>query len=205
MPKAGSPRKEDRTRELLAAALTEFAANGFGGTRLDDVASRAGVSKGTVYLYFASKEELFKAVVRSAIVPKIAAAEGELSALAGSCEALLRRVLTGFQRDVGDSELRVIVRLLIAEAGRFPELADFYYEEVVRRGLATIRAIVARGVETGEFRATALADFPQLLVAPVIMAIVWKTLFERRQQLETGPLIEAHLDLIMRALKEPGP
>ena len=202
MPKAGAKR-EARADDIVKAALAEFAANGFAATRIEDVARRAGVAKGTLYLHFTDKEALFKAVVRSSIVSKLEQGEIAAAGFEGSAEALVRGLLLTFVKEIVSSELSAIIRLLIAESGRFPELADFYYDEVVRRAMGALRAIVARGVATGELRQTAVQDFPQILAAPLIMAVVWRTLFERRQPLDTEMLVTVYLDTMFAGLRAP--
>jgi AcrR family transcriptional regulator len=194
-------RRDARAQTLIAAALEEFKAKGYAAARLDDVARRAGVAKGTLYLYFDSKEALFKAVVRSAILPAIERAEGAAAASDGSAADLLRQLVRTATRDIVESDGREVLRLLIGEAGRFPDLADFYYEEVVQRAMAAVRGIVARGVASGEFRRTALDAMPQAVVAPLILAAVWKTLFERRHPLDAAALVELHLDLTLDGLR----
>ncbi|HET8727991.1 MAG TPA: TetR/AcrR family transcriptional regulator [Alphaproteobacteria bacterium] len=193
-------RKEERPQEIVDAALKEFAINGYAATRLDDVARRAGISKGTIYLYFGSKEELFKAVVRKSVVPQLERVEDLLAAFDGTAEALIRLQITTLQRAILETEVRDIVRLIIAEAATFPDLAEFYFHEVIERGKGILGRTIAFGVARGEFRDTGLAAFPQLLVAPVVMALIWKTLFERHDPLDLDGLIETHLDLLLNGL-----
>src|SRR5262245_37923422 len=143
-------RKDARPAEILDAALDLFAERGFAATRMDDVAARAGVTKGTVYLYFKTKEELFKALVRAELLPNLAAVEQA----AGTEPAadLLERLVHMWTERVLPSRVGVLPKLIIAEAGNFPELAKFYLHEVIHRGLALVRGVIARGVAAGEFR-----------------------------------------------------
>ncbi len=198
-PAEPSGKREDRGREIVAAAQAEFVGKGYAATRLDDVARRAGVAKGTLYLYFPSKAELFQAVVRAAIVSRVA--EGEAAAAGGLAEAALRRALHGFAAQITAPGTREVVHLVIAESARYPEIADFYYAEVVQRGLAIIRGLVERGVAAGEFRPTALDRFPQALMAPVVMSLIWKVIFDRHSELDVEGLVETHLDLVLNGLK----
>lgn len=138
-------RKEARPQELLAAALDLFVERGFAATRLDDVAKAAGVSKGTLYLYFSSKEDLFKAVVRESIVPLIGEAEGMIGEFSGDSEELFRTVMTNWWQNIGTTKLSGLPKLMMAEAGNFPELARFYQEEVVNRGEKLVASMLARG------------------------------------------------------------
>ena len=167
-------RKDARPQELLAAALDLFVERGFASTRLEDVARRAGVSKGTLYLYFSNKEELFKAVVRENIVPVIGDAEDTIAAFDGHSAELLRHVLLGWWERLGATKASGIIKLVTSEAGNFPELATFYREEVIERSTAMIGGLVARAVARGEFRAVDPVVMTQVLVAPVLMLITWK-------------------------------
>ncbi len=144
-------RKESRPGELLHAALECFAERGFAATRLEDVAARAGVTKGTAYLYYASKEDLFKAVVRGYLVPVIASLEAAADA-PGPVFQLLERVVGLFVEKVYESPLSAIPKLVISEAGNFPELAGFYLEEVIDRGRRLVGKLLNRGIASGEFR-----------------------------------------------------
>jgi AcrR family transcriptional regulator len=167
-------RKDARPQELLAAALALFVERGFASTRLEDVARRAGVSKGTLYLYFANKEELFKAVVRETIVPVIGDAEDIVASFEGHSADLLRDILGGWWERIGATPASGIVKLIIAEAGNFPDLARFYQEEVIVRGSRMIASVLARGVARGEFRPLDVDVTTQVLIAPILMLMTWK-------------------------------
>ena len=145
-------RKEARPEEITAAALELFVERGFAATRLEDVAARAGVSKGTVYLYFANKEELFKAVVREGLVSPIAEMKDYVAQFPGSTFDLLRMLVLGWWEKVGATRMAGIPKLLLGESGNFPELVRFYLAEVVEPGHAVMTAIVKRGIARGEFR-----------------------------------------------------
>jgi AcrR family transcriptional regulator len=205
-PRARRSRKENdsRPQEIVDAAFQEFAAKGFAGTRLEDVATRAGVSKGLPYLYFKTKEELFKAVVKSIVTPAFDAIRTEVETTPLSTEAFLKGPFLTFLQNIVGSRRATIARLLIAEGPKHPELTAFYYEHLLSRGLATLRALIDRGVERGEFRATPLRDFPQLLIAPVLTAILWRALFERHLHLDTDRLLETHICLLLDAIRAPG-
>jgi AcrR family transcriptional regulator len=186
------------------AAFQEFAAKGFAGTRLEDVAARAQVSKGLPYLYFKTKEELFKAVVKSIVTPAFDAMRNEVETTPLSTEAFLKGPFLAFLQNIVGSRRATIARLLIAEGPKHPELTAFYYEHILSRGLATLRALIDRGVQRGEFRATPLRDFPQLLIAPVLTAILWRALFERHLHLDTDRLLQTHIGLLLDAIRAPG-
>jgi len=194
-------RKEQRPEEILNAALEEFIAKGYAGTRLDDVARRAGISKGLVYVYFDTKEDLFEAVIRTFLVPHVEMLQGEIEGSQLSSEALLRGPVLGLMKKIVNSRVHELVRLLIAEGQRHPDLTAFYYEEVVSRGMSVIRTIIDLGIARGEFRETPLRDFPQLVIAPMLMAMVWKLLMERHRPLDAERILETHVELLLQFLK----
>lgn len=189
-------RKEERPQEITEAALAAFAERGYAATRVDDVAKRAGVSKGLLYLYFKTKEELFKAVVRSLVVPRIDALTASIDTSELSAEEFLRGPFLDFVKTVPGSPVSVVIRLLIAEGPKHPDLVEFYWDNVVSRGLATITELLERGVANGEFRRSAVNELPHLLVMPVIFSVVFKLLFAQ-QSLDTDRLIETHIDMLI--------
>ncbi len=176
--------------------MDEFIARGFAATRLDDVAKRAGVAKGTIYLHFKDKEALFEELIRTAIVPLVS----RLTATPPPVDASVRDMVEGFARvfiqEVAETRRGDLVRLVVAEGPRFPEVADFYYREVVSRGLAGMRALIERGIARGEIRQKNLARYPQILVAPAIIAVIWQSLFSRHAPLDANEMFRIHLDLI---------
>jgi AcrR family transcriptional regulator len=196
-------KKDDRPQEIVDAAFEEFAAKGFAGTRLEDVAARARVSKGLPYLYFKTKEELFKAVVRSVITSHFDVMRGQMETTTLSVEAFLKGPFLGFIQELVSSKRAFIARLLIAEGHKHPELTKFYYDNVVSRGIEAMTRLIDRGVEQGEFRPTALREFPQLLFAPVLSAVLWRALFERHHHLDTNKMLETHVGLIVDAIRAP--
>jgi TetR/AcrR family transcriptional regulator len=146
-------RKAERPGELLQAALELFVEKGYAATRVDAVAQRAGVSKGTLFLYFPSKEELFKAVVRENLSGRFAEWNLELETYQGNSAELLHYCMSSWWKRIGSTPASGISKLMMGEAANFPELARFYQDEVVQPGIALIRRILQRGVERGEFRA----------------------------------------------------
>ncbi len=196
-------RKDNRPEEIVAAAFEEFAAKGFAGTRLEDVAARARVSKGLPYLYFKTKEELFKAVVRSVITSHFDVMRGQMETTTLSVEAFLKGPFLAFIQELVGSKRAFIARLLIAEGHKHPELTKFYYDNVVSRGIEAMTRMIDRGVERGEFRKTALRDFPQLLFAPLLTAVLWRALFERHHHLDTNKMLETHVGLMVDAIRAP--
>jgi AcrR family transcriptional regulator len=193
LPRAA--RQAERRQAILDAALDEFAARGFAATRLEDVAARAGVAKGTIYLYFRDKESLFQELVRTLLSPLIGTLiDGHLADL--PVRAVGEAVADLFVREIFGTRRKDVIWLIIAEGPRFPKLAEFYYHEVIERVLPAMRAIMARAVARGELKRDALARFPQLLVAPALTAIVWEGLFGRFAPLDIRALMRAHIDLL---------
>jgi AcrR family transcriptional regulator len=195
--------KDTRPLEIVAAAFEEFAVKGFAGTRLEDVAARARVSKGLPYLYFKTKEELFKAVVRSVITPYFDAIREQMLTSGLSSEAFLKGPFLAFLQEVVGSKRASITRLLIAEGHKHPELTAFYCDHIIARGYESLQALIDRGVAQGEFKPTALRDYPQLLIAPVLFAVVWRSLFEWHRHLDTDKLLETHIGLMLDAIRAP--
>ena len=203
-PAAGAraERRNDRRAAILSAALEEFAARGFAATRLDDVARRADVAKGTIYLYFRDKESLFQELVRTMLSPLVGAIAGApLRDL--PIRAVVEMIFDVFVNEIYATRRKDVIRLILAEGPRFPKLAEFYYREVIGRVLPVIRARLMLAVERGELTNDALARFPQLLVAPALLAVLWSGLFGRFAPLDARELMRAHLDLLFD--KENGP
>lgn len=184
----------ERRATILAAALDEFSERGFTGTRLEDVARRAGVAKGTIYLYFRDKESLFQELVRAMLTPVV----GTIEALGGTdlpFAALSDRIAELFVREIYETRRKDVIRLMIAEGRRFPKLAEFYYREVLSRIIAALRATLQRAAARGEVPA-GLVDFPQIIAAPGLVAIVWNGLFGRFEPLDVRALMKTYLELL---------
>jgi AcrR family transcriptional regulator len=194
-------RKDDRPAEITEAALAAFAENGYAATRVEEVAKRAGVSKGLLYLYFKTKEELFKAVIRSFLSPRIDALIDGIERTDLSAEEFLRGPFLALVRSLPKSPVKVLVRLMIAEGPKHPDLVAWYWENVVSRGLDALRSVVTKGVNSGEFRKSALDEFPQLLIAPVLVSVIWTSLFQPHSRLDTDRFITAHLELVLSSIK----
>lgn len=186
-------RKDARPQELMAAALDLFVERGYAATRLDDVAARAGVSKGTLYLYFNNKEDLFKAVVREHLVPVLGEAEQTLENYEGTSKDLLHTILMSWWERVGATQLSGLMKLMMAESGNFPEVAQFYHDEVIERGEALVERTLEYGMKRGEFRQLELRDAAQVVIAPVMMLMLWQHSFELCEAKVTSP--EAYLGM----------
>src|SRR5690348_705946 len=195
-------RKEARPAEIVAAGLELFVERGFAATRLFEVARRAGVTKGTLYLYFESKDALFKAVVRETIVPAIAEGERLAKAHQGPAADLLRQLLGDWWRGMNREGLSGIPKLVMAEAGNFPELARFYSEEVVKRGHQLVGSILKRGVARGEFRSLDVPMTVKLAFAPLIHATNWRHSFALciREGFDPERYLASHLDIFLRGI-----
>lgn len=201
--KPGPPRrrrKEERPSEILAAAIAVFSEKGFSAARLEDVAERAGVAKGTIYLYFATKEELFEAVVRDAFTPVLKRMTGAMVLPELSSTMLVKLMIRTLYSQMVATERREILRLLVAEAKRFPDLVAFYHREAISRGKAIMKEILARGVASGEFRDGPATRYPEVVIGPAILAAVWKLVFEPQESMDLDQMIEAHLDLIFSGI-----
>ena len=196
-------RKDARPQELLAAALDLFVERGFASTRLEDVAKQAGVSKGTLYLYFTNKEDLFKAVVRENIIPTLGEAEETIATYEGSSADLFRDLMMNWWQRVGNSKVSGITKLMMAEAGNFPELARFYHEEVISRSDAMIASVIQRGIDNQEFRIPNDIHSIRVLVAPVLMLMMWKHSFGPCQIAPTTPetYIERFIDICLHGIQ----
>jgi AcrR family transcriptional regulator len=192
---ARTARREKRRTAILAAALEEFAARGFAATRLDDVARRARIAKGTIYLYFRDKESLFQELVRTMLSPLVGTIEAA-PLRDVPIRSVAEMIVDVFIKEIYGTRRKDVIRLIISEGPRFPKLAEVYYREVIARVLPVIRGRLALAVERGELSRDALARFPQLLVAPALVAVIWNGLFGRFAPLEIRELMRAHLDLL---------
>lgn len=197
-------RKEARPAELTAAALDLFVEKGFAATRLDDVAIRAGVSKGTLYLYFDSKEALFKAVVEEGIVPFLVAAEQQIAEYEGATIDLLHSLLFGWWQQIGATRLAGVTKLVISESRNFPEVTQYYHDKVIVRGSALLRTVLQRGIERGEFRPLDVEAAIQVMFAPLLMLVVWRFSFNCCGT-DTDPetFLQTHFDLLVHGLCQP--
>ncbi len=200
-------RKEARPAELVAAAIELFVEKGFAATRLEEIAARAGVSKGTVYLYFSSKEDLFKAAVREGVVPHLAEVERLIEEDTGSVADLLRNILLNAWHVSGDSPVGGLPKLLVAEARNFPVLARFYYDEVISRSTRLFIVLLERGIARGEFRPFDVKIMERIILAPFLMHTIWR---HSLSCCEASPLSSEHyateaIELILRGLRADKP
>lgn len=199
-------RKDARAPEILDAALACFADKGFAATRMDDIAARAGITKGTIYLYFDSKEAVFKALARQSIGAQIAAIVEQVAASQVHSAELLRFVVGSMGHFARTSDRIVLPRVLLAEAGNFPELAEFWRREIIDRGLGLFETIIRRGVARGEFRDVPPQHAARLCVAPILILIFWRTIFGKFDDApyDYEGLIETHIGTLLRGLSPDG-
>ena len=197
-------RKDARPEEIITAALEVFADRGFAATKLEDIARRAGVTKGTIYLYFENKEALFKALIRQTIVPVIAQGEELAKSFPGSARELFERLVREYWRLVGETSLVGIPKLMMAEANNFPELARFYYEEVVTRGHRLMAGVLERGIKAGEFRPVNVAVATKLAMAPVMHAVVARKAFSAcmPEGFDVASYLDTHIDLYLHGISK---
>ena len=194
-------RKAERPQEILEAAFVEFSRNGYAMTTLDRVAEHAGVTKGTIYVYFENKEHLFISMVREVTKAALDTVHEMLETHEGTTADLLRAQFSFiYQHIVEDRRRREVLRMLIAEAPRFPELADRYHQEILRPCLDMLRQAIRRGMDRGEFRNSAIVDLPQIVIAPIALVDIWMMMFDDRQPLDMKAYFNAHLDLVLNGL-----
>ena len=198
-------RKEARPAEFVAAALEQFAMKGFAATRMEDVATSAGVSKGTLYLYFDSKESLFRAVIQEGIVPVLDDGADLVDTFEGSSGNLLRALMQGWWQRIGHTPLAAFPKLLVSESGNFPELAAYYHDAVILRGRSILRRALQRGIAAGEFRNVDLETAIDVIFAPVLMMVIWQYSMGIGCGTENNPstYLQNHLELTLGGLSSP--
>lgn len=197
MPTRRQEASEQRREAILAAGLVVFSTDGFAAAKLDDVATKAGVAKGTIYLHFKDKQDLFEQIVRGAMEPIVDQLErvAELPDL--PTDALLARLFELFQTQVLTTDRRFVIRLVLTEGARFPEIASFYHREVVSRGLALLKMIMTRGIARDEVAPADPAYFPHLVFAPLVMALMWDGLFSAFEPIDIERLLSAHRQTLL--------
>jgi AcrR family transcriptional regulator len=195
-------RKQARPAEILDAALSMFAEKGYAGTRMDEIAKRAGVTKGTIYLYFENKEAVFKTLVRESIGATLAGVTANMGNFKGPAKELIRFALGTMGHLLTTSDRVVLPKIIIAESGNFPELACFYREEIIDKGLALMSALIERGIAQGEFRSVPVQHAVRLCIAPVLLGAIWRVTFGQFDPIayDYKGLIDTHLDVLFRGL-----
>jgi AcrR family transcriptional regulator len=196
-------RKEARPAEIMAAALDVFVERGFAATKLDDVAARAGVSKGTLYLYFASKEELFKAVIQQGILPVLEQGEEMLAQHSGDAASLLCALINHWWEVVGKSKLAGILKLIVSEGGNFPEVARYFHDNVSQGIDELLGKVLQAGIEKGEFRPVDIESAIDAIAAPILMRAIWEysiAPYCSRGQKDSDVYLRTNIDLLLNGL-----
>jgi len=199
-------RKEARPLELLDAALDLFVERGFAATRCEDVATRAGVSKGTLYLYYPSKEELLKAVIRHNVVNQIKEGADVVRQFEGSTADLLALMMRLWWERIGETPAAGIVKLLMCEVRNFPEIAQFWIDEVISPAHGMVAELVQRGIDSGEFRPVRVDDVVHALISPLLFLVMNKHSLGAcvaSAKLDPRAIIEAQIDLVLNGLHAP--
>lgn len=199
---ARSAKAVARREAILNAALDEFSARGFAMARLDDVARRAGVAKGTIYIHFKDKEALFQELILFQLNPVVGSFE---TALVSDLplRTIIDQAIEIFVREIYGTHRKQVMRLIISEGPRFPTLAEFYYREVLARMLKAVRSRLRRALERGEIADDTLIRFPQLLGAASVIAIIWHGLFDRFEPLDVRSMMRAYFDRLFSAPRGP--
>jgi AcrR family transcriptional regulator len=191
-------RKDARPAEILAAALQIFGERGYEATRLDDVARLAGCTKGTIFLYYRNKADLFRAAVRESVLPLVEAYERTVDAHSGSSRDLLEKLLRARWEDVNRNRFSAMVKLMLAETHNYPDLARFCHDEFIERNQALLRRVLQRGVDRGEFRPVDVAQLARFVVAPILFAVVWRHAFEHA--LESRFSLEEYFEISLQVM-----
>ena len=193
---AAEQRKQQKREAILAAAFTVFLEKGFAASTMQAIASRAGVTKGTVYLYFSDKNMLFQEAIRSKASPVFAGMNQQLKATSGNVKQQLHQAFTAFQESITSANMPDVLRLLISEGLAFPQLIEFYFEEFVQPTLAQYQHILLRAAKQGELHNPGICQYPQLVMAPFIMNMLWHNLFKQVDSYTTKDMITVHLDTL---------
>ncbi len=196
-------RKSARPAEIIEAAFATFSQRGFNNTRVEDVAKQAGISKGLLYRYFDTKDTLLKAVIQHYVTPRLDQLQAAVDNHKTSTEDFLRGPFLHFAQQLPQSPVAMIIRLIITEGSQHPELTEFYWHTVVKRAMRMLQQLIHKSVNQNEFAANVVEDFPQLLVAPILLSSVWAHLFSSYQPLETNRFIASHINIVIYALKHP--
>ena len=192
--------KEEKNKALIDAALAVFSRVGFAAAKMDDVAREAGVSKGTVYLYFDSKEQLFEEMVKANMAPLMTEITENLTRPSISASERLKSHMKFFYTKILNTNRRQIMRLIMAEGPNFPHLAEFYHANVLSRGQAVIKTIIQQGIDDGEFRDRQGHGLVQNIVAGALVAGIWKLVFDPFQPLDLDAYFDTHVDIILNGL-----
>lgn len=195
-------RKHARPQEILDAALLVFAEKGFAAARVEDIAKQAGVTKGTIYLYFPSKEVVFKSLVRESIGTTLDTVIENAKAYTGPSADIVRMALSRIALFLTNSDLAVLPKIILSETGQFPELARFYRAEIIDKGIGFLSGVIERGIERGEFRTVPPQQAARLCIAPALLCAIWRSTFAKfdSEPYDYKALIDTHIDVLLRGL-----
>jgi AcrR family transcriptional regulator len=203
MTSARAAKSAKRRAAILAAALDAFCEKGFAATRVEDVAAKAGVAKGTIYLNFKDKQALFEELIRSTLGTHLAKLEAARLTRGLRMRDAVEAIASPMIESAGKGRLGDLVRLMLAESGRFPDLAEFYYREVVARAMAAVRRLARQAISEGELAGDELVRFPQIIGAPMLVTLVWTALFDKFAPLNSRAMLRAYLDLVFPPRRAP--
>ncbi|MGX5805391.1 TetR/AcrR family transcriptional regulator [Bradyrhizobium sp. Arg314] len=193
-------RKARRPQEILEAAFEEFTGKGYAATRVEDVAARLGVTKGTIYLYFPTKDELFEAMTRHMSAP-FSDLRASVATLEGPCSERLKALFRlAYEKVVNDRRMRELLRLSLAEGARFPHIVDRHHDEFIAPLEDAVGALIRQGVSSGEFHQTAAASAPGVVISPILHASFLRLMYADRRPFDEAAFIEAHIDLVLKGL-----
>jgi len=201
IPSKREQQKEARRNAIIDAGFQEFALQGFTAAKLDDVAVRAGVGKGTIYLYFDSKEALFEEVVRKNMFPLRDEAKQFAESFQGTATELLTFHLEKMYETLHQDKMPELVAMIMGETSRFPSLTDFFFKEMIENHQSLLRDIIQKGVDSGEFRESALRQFTQILIAPAMISAIWRLQFDEQSPIDFDEYARAHIEFVLRGLK----
>lgn len=209
MPKTTEPksrrRKDARPAEIMEASMREFAEYGFERARLDRIAEAAGIAKGTIYLYYPSKEALFLSAAEEHVVRVMAEGETRMEGFAGTTEDLLVQLLQSLYAQLAEGRAQTLLRILIAEGDRIPHVVEKYHDMAIRRGALLIRRILERGVARGEVAHNAIRDNPHIVIAPAIFYALYSMMFGRIEALDRDSYFRAHVALVLHGVGKTTP
>ncbi len=198
-------RKTARPAEIVSAATATFIEHGYAGTKLDAVAKRAGIAKGTIYLYFDTKQDLFEAVIRQEVESTIGDVEAMIAAFDGPSDMLLRQVIGHAYQDLVLSDTRYLMRIIIGEGHHFPEIRRLYYENTIMRATVMLKHILQRGVDRGEFRDSPIMNHPTMMMSPCFLAAIWSITFAEFAPLDIDSFMASHVDVMLNGIVEHPP
>ena len=196
-------RKQARPGEILDAALAVFAEKGYAAARMEDIALKAGVTKGTIYLYFPSKEEVFKSLAREHVSQNLIVAAEQAQKFDGSLFEFLKAFYAGFETLVTTSAAAVLPKIIIGESGNFPELARFWRQEVIEKVTSMLSSLITKAIDRGDVRPLPPEHIAKLAMSPMLMCLVWRTTFETadNSSFRYDDFLATHCDIFFKGLK----